>query len=352
MKHENLTSFIRHSVRALVASLTLSLAHADESFAEIKKAAEGGSSEAQNKLGLAYLWGKDVPTDANEAFKWFQKSADQSNANSQFWVGSMQTSGLGTRKNPEEGLKWILKSANQDNGDAQLFLGMKFMGGEEIFEHHKEAFEWLTKAAAHKIPMAYFYLGSYYLSGITGDHNITEAVKWLKMAADECQPNAQFTLGMLYISGKEGKKNLGLPGGVGVEQDLELGCMYLNLARASGDLNADSEAAWLKLEELAKTVPPEQLKTASIKAGNWAKNTADRGNPIAQYEVGIMYLRGFCFPKDLARAYLYGTLALEHDETRGLATWLISDVKKEISPAQLEESQRLLNEWKTAHPNK
>lgn len=352
MKHQNLISLLRHSGRALLASLTLSLAHADESFAEIKKAAEGGSAEAQNKLGHAFLWGKDVPADLKEAFEWFQKSADQSNSNSQFWVGSLQSRGLGTRKNPEEGLKWILKSANQDNGEAQLFLGMKYMGGEEIFEHHKEAFEWLTKAAAHKIPTAYFYLGSYHLSGITGDHNITDAVKWLKMAADESQPNAQFTLGMLYISGKEGKKNLGLPDGVGVVQDIGLGCMYLNLARASGDLNTDSEAAWLKLEELARTAPAEQLKAAAIKAGEWAKAAADRGNPIAQYEVGIMYTHGFCFDKDPARAYLYGTLAMENDETRGAATYLIEDVKKAISPAQLEESQRLLKEWKKVHPNK
>ena len=63
-----------------------------------RKAAERGSAEAQNNLGLMYALGRGVAQDDAEAVKWFRKAAKQGYAPAQNNLGAMRRQGRGVTK--------------------------------------------------------------------------------------------------------------------------------------------------------------------------------------------------------------------------------------------------------------
>ena len=67
----------------------------DDAVAEkwYRKAAEQGSAEAQNNLGLMFVLGRGVPQDDVEAVKWYRKAAKQGYGPAQNNLGEMRRQG-------------------------------------------------------------------------------------------------------------------------------------------------------------------------------------------------------------------------------------------------------------------
>ena len=63
-----------------------------------RKAAEQGSAEAQNNLGLMFVLGRGVPQNDAEAVKWYCKAAEQGYAAAQFNLSEMRRQGRGVTK--------------------------------------------------------------------------------------------------------------------------------------------------------------------------------------------------------------------------------------------------------------
>ena len=78
------------------------------------------------------------------------------------------------------------------------------------------------------------------------------------------------------------------------------------------------------------------------------RKAADQGDALAQLQLGFMYAKGDGAPKDDAEAYKWFLLAgAQGDED---AKKEISEIEREITPAQRAEGQRLAREWKPRKP--
>jgi len=88
-----------------------------------------------------------------------------------------------------------------------------------------------------------------------------------------------------------------------------------------------------------------------VEAVKWYRKAAEQGNAEAQYNLGMMYFAGLGVPKDYAVAHMWFHLAISRypasektkreraEVSRGVAA-------SKMTPAQIDEAQRLEREWK------
>jgi len=84
--------------------------------------AEQGDSNAQNNLGMLYLYGDGVEINVREAVKWFQKALEQGNVSAKFNLGVLYAKGKGVKKNPFYAYQLLLEAASQNIPFAQYNL--------------------------------------------------------------------------------------------------------------------------------------------------------------------------------------------------------------------------------------
>ena len=80
-------------------------------------------------------------------------------------------------------------------------------------------------------------------------------------------------------------------------------------------------------------------------ASNWYRVAAEQGNLAAQNNLGLMYERGRGVPRDYVMAYLwYARAASSLGPDRDKATRNLDQVRRKMTPAQIDAAKRLLNE--------
>jgi hypothetical protein len=82
----------------------------------------------------------------------------------------------------------------------------------------------------------------------------------------------------------------------------------------------------------------------SAKAAKLYFRAAQQGYIQAQKDLGYLYLKGDGVPQDYAQAYFWITLSLDPFDASSAA--MRDDIAKYLSPEQLSEQERRLNEWK------
>ena len=172
-----------------------------ETIESCRRAAEGGDSDAQFWLGLAYRYGHGVRQDCREAVRWLLKAADQGDARAQAELGDLCSKGIGVPQDYSEAVKWFLKAAAKGNTDAENNLGVLYISGLGVEPDYKKAFDWFMKAASHGEPTAAFNIGWMYAGGAGVETDSAEAVRWYRRAADLGNADAQNNLGNMYASG-------------------------------------------------------------------------------------------------------------------------------------------------------
>jgi hypothetical protein len=85
-------------------------------------------------------------------------------------------------------------------------------------------------------------------------------------------------------------------------------------------------------------------------AASWYRKAAEQGHPKAQYNLGYMYALGLGVPQDMVQAYMWINIASDQGLEKAIA--IRDDFGNNLTPAQLEEGQRLAREWSAAHPQK
>jgi hypothetical protein len=124
-----------------------------------------------------------------------------------------------------------------------------------------------------------------------------EAVRWYRLAAEQGVALAQTNLGVMYASGR------------GVPKD-------------------------------------------DVEAVRWFRLAAEQGVALAQTNLGLMYANGEGVPQDYVQAHLWFNLAASRltGEERERAVRGRDLVAGRMTPAALNEAQRLAREWDAAHP--
>lgn len=138
-----------------------------------------------------------------------------------------------------------------------LTLGVVFAGlalcSSNAFSDVQESLE--ARAMAGDV-VAMRELGYDLHEGLNGKKNPSEAVKWFREAADHGDKHSQFMMGVLYHEGR------------GVPKDAVLAYMWMNLAAASGNI----EAASIR-ENLGRGMAPEQVAEAQRLGREWKPKT-------------------------------------------------------------------------------
>jgi len=86
-------------------------------------------------------------------------------------------------------------------------------------------------------------------------------------------------------------------------------------------------------------------------AMKWFRKAADQGDADAQYSLGLMYAIGKGVPQDYVLAYMWLNLASTRDsawekEKRDKAEENRKNLASKLTPAQIADAQKLAREWK------
>jgi serine/threonine-protein kinase len=113
-----------------------------------RSAADLGSPEAQNVLGVLYSTGSNgITADDQQAIGWYQKAADQGFAKAEKNLGDMYYFGRGVDRDYKQAMVWYGKAADQQVTDAQYRLGFMYEKGLGTAPSDQDAIEQYKKAA-------------------------------------------------------------------------------------------------------------------------------------------------------------------------------------------------------------
>lgn len=127
----------------------------------LKKAADGGSADAQNSLGFRYQNGNGVDKDVDEARNWYRKSADQGFKYAMNNLCTSYTAPMdifkgnngdvpaplipSSKEDMKEAFNWCSKGAEQGFTDSQSKLGMLYArGSADVTPDFEAAYFWFN----------------------------------------------------------------------------------------------------------------------------------------------------------------------------------------------------------------
>jgi TPR repeat protein len=118
-----------------------------EAHKKFLSAADLGSAEARNMLGILYDNGFGVQRNQAEAMKWFEAAARDEYPPAMFCIGVLYRDGRGVSQDLCEAAKWIRKAADKGNDEAQFNLGVMYFRGDGVPQDTQQAGRWWRLAA-------------------------------------------------------------------------------------------------------------------------------------------------------------------------------------------------------------
>ncbi len=236
-----------------------------------------------------------------ESFKWYQRGANLGNTDAFVNLGYCYEWGHGVdHYNPVEAMKWFQRAANLGNKKGANALGDHY---KNVLRDYPKAFEWYKKGDC------YFEIGLFYHMGEGVPKDDQEALKWWRKAAAEGDSNSQRCLDELTWNEKKPNDKPG-------DFELRQAQHELNLP------NPDREAA-----------------------KSWLQKSADRGNPVADFELGNYYLKSGNFPfrfglnRDYVNAEKYYEMSADggFNEAEISLWFMLQDFKNQMSSTEISD---------------
>lgn len=305
----------------------------------LRKAAEQGHAKAQFAYGLCLLQGNGgVRVDVSQAAKWFRKAADQGHAEAMFNLARCLENGDGVAKDEKQAATLFRQAAVKGFARAAFALGVCYHDGRGIEKDDKQAVEWYSKAAEKGHVEAQYNLAACFANGEGVERDRKQAVEWFRKAAQQGYAHAQYRLAEMLDepenvewwrkAAEQGLDKAQLQLGIcysvgkGVEKDDAKAGYWFRKAAEQGNMmaqhnyavtldhglggqkmNKQEAAVWyLKAAKQgyleSQTNLAELLKAGYEVDGNdkqcleWELNAAEKGLPLAQYNLGISYEYG------------------------------------------------------------
>lgn len=167
---------------------------ANKAFVYLKKAAEGGNSNAQAYLGYCYHFGEGVVADEDEAIKWYEQSSNQGNPMGKAILGLCYMRAYGVVENKVLGLSLLNNAAKQGHSGSQETLGCCYLHGEGVVQDYNMAFSMFDKSAQRGYTKGMYNLAFCYENGLGTIANRDKARYWYEKAARKGNNNAQKAL--------------------------------------------------------------------------------------------------------------------------------------------------------------
>lgn len=172
----------------------------------VRKAAEKGFSQAQNRLGYFYFQGMGVETNYNIGHEWYLKAANAGLSKAQYNVGEDYWWGVGVEMDKEKAKLWYKKAADAGFSDAELkYFSILFSEGRT-----QEAKSVLEKASKNGNTEASEALS--FMVAAQEDPSLpkdpSEALRFYANKAQSGDRDAQYQLGRLYLGMHDEKEGV------------------------------------------------------------------------------------------------------------------------------------------------
>lgn len=195
---------------------------------------------------------------------------------------------IGLANGMQKSIEWLRTAAEAGFAMSQKNLALAFANGHGVTRDDSQAVFWLRKAADQLEVEAAYMMGEMYRQGRGVPVNGQLAVEWYERAAEAGFPKAQYALAMLYLEGQ------------GVDKDLRKAEKWLGFAARQGDPEARNNLATIHAQR------GEVDQAAKI----WSE-LARLGEPNAQCNIGMCYMRGVGRERDLQKARQWLSKAAE-----------------------------------------
>jgi len=298
-----------------------------------------GNPGAQYQLGVMFHNGYGVHENYEDAFKWYKLSAEQGQLQAKYALWYMYYHGEGVVKDNGEAFKWLILSAEGGMVEAQEILDYflsSAIGGDPNFQFmiggiylhvlndNEKALTWIQKAADQGLPVAQCDLGGIYFEGNGVKKDYNKAFKLFKTSAEQNIAEAQLNLGIMYIHGD------------GTTRDMGKARYWIEKA-INGDNTEISqfasmiykeESLWQYSDSTYSCSQPDSLQYYSYdlkegidffesgeheKALNIFRRLAEKGDPEAQFNLGLMYDNGMGLMQNSEKALKWYKASAKQD---------------------------------------
>lgn len=123
---------------------------AQDPFARLLAAAEGGDSASQLRVGVKYATGDGVRVNGSEAVRWLERAAASNGktaATAAGWLGVVYERGMGVSKSGETAVRWYTRGVELGSGTSAQNLGELYLAGNLVKKNEKLGYEWYARAA-------------------------------------------------------------------------------------------------------------------------------------------------------------------------------------------------------------
>lgn len=268
----------------------------DDGLAAIRRAADAGNTDAQNRLGSLYCG--ELPTLA---------FALGTGADGKPTVG-LETSTTSTRcfadeqiePDPAKAVEFFRQAAARGNVKARLNLALCFLSGVGVEKDAAKAVEILQKLVdsknfaaeePEKAANALTLLAACRANGLGVEKDEAKAFEYLRRAA-ELSDEGRFILAQCYLNG------------FFVERDAAKGIEILRKLAEAGDAGAQSVLPVVYLTGFG-------VERDETKALEYLRKAVEAGNANAAYSFGLVYWNGLGVEQDAAKAVEYFLQAAE-----------------------------------------
>lgn len=304
----------------------------------LRQAIEAGNWKAESDLwNLYYALAAPLKTD-RAVRESLQRRAEQSDTTAMHILGLMMRRGRGGPRDYKEARRLFEACWNAGVTRSAVRLGSMYEHGEGGPKDGRTAVKWFQRGEEQGDLVALHYLGQIYTSGAPGvDPDITKSFRYFQLAANQGYVPSQRRLGSMY----------GL--GMGVKQDPTKGAMWTLKAAKAGDMvaafnlgmtyyrNNDyvKAARWFQYAETGGAVPANAFLGQMCRDGLGVKQdyhkamqhfmklaqpglATPKGFPNAQTNVGWMYVEGQGVQRDYAKAVMWFRRAADQNYSEGI----------------------------------
>jgi len=286
-----------------------------KAFHWYERAAQLGYGVAQLTLAKLYEEGVGVEQDDNSAQIWYLKAANQYDPEAQFHLADFYQS----RNQYAQAVYYYRKSSDQGHINAQYALAINLLSGMGVIKDEVKAQQLFLEASQAGHAKAQLQLGQLLLA----NDQTTKAKKWLTKASEQQQETATILLQDLETLAQSKEEELALEIATLKVQTVESVQTESGLVPIS-ITNDILEGLNIQPEiNLSNMIPDQQQILDSLNSNldimtNVEKLliSAQQGNPIAQYNLSILYSIGELVAKDERRAFVLMQQSANQDITR------------------------------------
>jgi TPR repeat protein len=168
----------------------------------LKQAADNGSTEAADSLGLMAEYGLGAHPDCKAAKKWFERGVKGNSSNAMDHMGLLFEHGCGVKLDNGEAKRWFERAANLGNSDAMNNLGWMYANDLGVGTNYAKAMAYFREAAAYQNGDAMNNIGWLYQKGLgVAKPDLREANEWFRKAAKANSTLGMNSLGYAYEQG-------------------------------------------------------------------------------------------------------------------------------------------------------